>query len=145
MLGVFVLAKDAGGDELVDQLLHAVESGEEALGGHNDSEGRFGSGSLSFGAGLKGDHVETNHVASEVNLTDSVNVKFFFHFVSHSLSFKDKSRRAPSVESKNGAPLLINSNIAIPPPIDNRKISQVSEESREFYLRSSSCVSMSLM
>ena len=76
---VFVLAEDAGVDELVDQLLHAVESGEEALGRHDDAEAGFRSRRLAVASGLKGDAVKTNHVAGKVDLPNAVDEVFSFH------------------------------------------------------------------
>ena len=76
---VVVLLENAGFQKLVDQLLHAVERGEESLGRHNDAERGGGSRRLPVGARLERDEVKTNHIAGEMNLADAVDEIFFFH------------------------------------------------------------------
>lgn len=75
-----VLLENAGFDELVNELLHAVEHGKEALGRHDNAFGRFRLRRGAIGGGLKSDKVEANHVAREVDLTNAISVDFFFHF-----------------------------------------------------------------
>ena len=101
-LGVFVLAKNAGGDEFVDELLHAVERREESLRRHDDAERRFRSRRLPVGARLKRDKVKPNHVAREMNLTNAVDVIFFFHRFHLSLTDFQRRRELEPV-SKNDA------------------------------------------
>ena len=79
LLGGGVLLENAGVDEFVDELLHAVEHGEEALGRHDDSLGRFRFRRVAVGSGLECDKVKTNHVAGKVNLADAVGIDFFLH------------------------------------------------------------------
>ena len=82
LLGRFVLLEHAGFDELVDQLLHRVERGEEALRRHDDAHIALGNGGLAVFFGLKGHEILTHHAAREVDLTDAVRENFSFvrHF-----------------------------------------------------------------
>lgn len=77
---LFVLAENTGFDQLVNELLHGVHGAEEALGRHDDADIALGNGGLTFFSGLQGNKVEADHVAGEVDLTDTIGEDFFFGF-----------------------------------------------------------------
>ena len=76
-----VLRENASFDEFVDELLHAVEHGEERERRHDDSFGRFRLRSFAVASGLEGYEVKADHVASEVDLADAVGIDFFLHLI----------------------------------------------------------------
>ena len=78
LFGVFVFLQDAGVEQFVDELLHGIEGGEEALRRHDDADAGAGNGSFSFFFRLECDEVVTDHAAREVNLTNAVCVNFSF-------------------------------------------------------------------
>ena len=64
------------------EVIAECESGEEALGRHDDTDTALGRGFAVFFR-LQGDEVIADHAAGEVDLTDTVCEDFFFvaHFL----------------------------------------------------------------
>ena len=75
---MFVFLQHACLDEFVDELLHGVEGGEEALRCHDEPCMGFGLGRLSFLCRLKCHEIEADHAARKVDLPDAVREEFFF-------------------------------------------------------------------
>ena len=64
----------------VCQVLHGIVGAQKALGRHDDADVALANGSGTVFTGLKGDEVEADHVACEVDLTNTVGENFFlFH------------------------------------------------------------------
>ena len=77
LLGSFVLLKDAGFQQFVDELLHGVVGTQETLGRHDDADVALGHGSGTVFTGLEGNEIKTDHGSGKVDLTDAISKNFF--------------------------------------------------------------------
>ncbi len=78
LLVFLVFLKNLGFYKFVNELLHGIEGGKEALGRHDDADVALTRGRLAFFFRLKSHEVETDHAACEVDLPDAVCEDFFF-------------------------------------------------------------------
>ena len=76
-VNTFILLKDTGLQQLVDQLLHGVESTQESLRRHNDTHITLRCRSFSVFFRLESYKIETNHSTGKMNLTDAISENFF--------------------------------------------------------------------
>ena len=92
---VVILLQHPSLDKLVDELLHGVEGGEEALRRHDKAGMGFWNGRLAFFGRLKRHEVKADHSTRKMDLPDAVGENFVFVFCHcrFILSFKNDTQK----------------------------------------------------
>ena len=85
LLVLLIFLEHLGFDQFVDELLHGVERGEEALRRHDDADVALRRRFLAIFIRLKRHEIEADHTAREMDLPDAVCEDFFL--VCHCVAF----------------------------------------------------------